>query len=173
MAYDNVVYQWEGDTSQPLDTMEWDSGEKVADGRVRLACARILFDVGDLEAFYQTIIDREELIERNSAKLASGLLGTTGGNEGGYIFGVYPLAGDNLETVPALPTYGGTLSLIFKLYADGILKFTKTIYNNRIFKLAGGYRGQKWIIRLEGNVDKVQRVDVASSVEEILRKKGA
>jgi hypothetical protein len=170
MAYDNIVYEWEGDTTQPLGTMEWDSSEKVANGKIRLSCARILFDVGDLEAFYQTILDREELIARNAAKLASGMLGTTGGNEGGYIFGVYPIAGDSLETVPALPTYGGTLSLIFKLYADGVLKFTKTIYNNRVFKLAGGYRGQKWIVRLEGNVDKVQQVDVASSVEEILRK---
>lgn len=172
MAYDNVVYQWEGDPTQAFKNMTWESPEVVFNGRIRLSCARVLFDVGDLKAFYQTVVDRRELIARNAAKLATGQLGTTGGVEGGYIFGVYPIAGDNLEEVPAEPTYGGALSLTFKLYGDGVLKFTKSLYNNRIFKLGGGNRAQKWIVRLEGNVDKVQRVDVASSVEEILKKGG-
>ena len=170
MAYNNVVYEWEGDDTQAFGTMQWESPEIVTDGRVRMSCARVLFDVGDLAAFYQTILDRKELIARNAAKLATGQLGTTGGNEGGYIFGQYPIAGDNLEAVPSAPTYGGVLSLTFKLYADGMLKFTKQLFNNRIFKLAGGYRGQRWIIRLEGNVDKIQRIDVATSVEEILKR---
>ena len=172
MAYDNIVYEWEGDTTQPFGTMYWESPEIVTDGRIRLSCARVLFDVGDLEAFYQTVLDRDELIARNAAKLASGQIGTIGGAEGGYIFGKYSIAGDGLEEVPAAPVYGGTLSLIFKLYGDGVLKFTKTLYNNRIFKLGGGYRAQKWIVSLTGNVDKIQRVDVATSVEEILRKGG-
>ena len=172
MAYDNVVYQWQGDPTQAFKNLTWESPEIVTTGRVRMSCARVLFDVGDLEFFYRTVLDREEMIARNAVKLASGQLGTTGGAEGGYIFGVYPIAGDSLEEVPAAPTYGGSLSLTFKLYGDGVLKFTKSLYTNRIFKLAGGYRAQKWIIRLEGNVDKVQRVDVATSVEEILRKGG-
>jgi hypothetical protein len=170
MAYDNYIYEWQGDDTQAYGNMVWESPEIVANGRIRMSCARVLFDVGDLEAFYQTIIDRDELIARNAAKLATGQIGTIGGSEGGYIFGQYPIAGDGLEAVPAEPTYGGDLSLTFKLYADGVLKFTKQLYNNKIFKLAGGYRGQKWIVRLEGNVAKIQRVDVATSVEEILRK---
>ena len=170
MAFNNKVYLWEGDTTQAFKSLYWESPEIVTDGRIRLSAGRILFDVGDLAAFWQTIEDRDELIRRNSIKLATGLLGTIGGNEGGYIFGDYPIAGDNLEDVPAEPTYGGTLSLVFKLYADGVLKFTKQLYTNAIFKMAGGYRGQKWIISLEGNVEKVQRVDVATSVEEILKK---
>jgi hypothetical protein len=170
MAFNNVVYEWQGDDTQAFGNMEWESPEIIANGRIRLSCARILFDVGDLQAFYDTVRARDEIIARNAAKLASGQLGTTGGNEGGYIFGQYPIAGDNLEDVPAAPTYGGDLELTFKLYGDGQLKFTKSVYTNAIFKLAGGYRAQKWIIRLEGNVDKVQRVDVASSVEEILKR---
>ena len=91
MAYDNVVYEWEGDATQPFGTMQWESPEVVADGRVRLSCARILFDVGDLQAFWETLAAREEIIARNAAKLATGQLGTTGGNEGGYLFGKYPI----------------------------------------------------------------------------------
>ena len=172
MAFDNIVYKWQGDPTQPFGTMYWESPEIVTEGRIRLSVARVLFDVGDLEAFWQSLKDRQEIIDRNAAKLASGQIGTIGGSEGGYIFGKYPIAGDGLEEVPALATYGGTLSLTFKLYGDGVLKFTKQLYTNRIFKLTGGYRAQKWIIALSGNVNKIQRVDVASSVEEILKRGG-
>ena len=165
----NRLYEWEGDDTQPFGNFYWESKEIVTPGRVRLSCARVLFTTGDLEAFYQTVLDREELIARNAAKLASGQLGTTGGKEGGYIHANYPIAGDNLEAVPAEPTYGGTLSLQFKLYGDGLLKITKQLYTSRIFKLPGGYRALKWKIVLTGNVDKVQRCDVASSVQELMR----
>jgi hypothetical protein len=129
----------------------------------------VLFINGDLGAFWQSLLDRQEIIDANAAKLASGQIGTTGGIEGGYIHGAYPIAGDNLDDVPAEPTYQGTLSIVFKLYADGVLKITKQLYTSRIFKLPGGYRAEKWKIVLTGNVDKVQRCDVASSVQEIMR----
>ena len=165
----NNIYEWEGDSTQPFSNNYWESKEVVTPGRVRMSCARVLFDTGDLEAFYQTILDREEIIDSNAAKLASGQLGTTGGIEGGYIHAAYPIAGDNLEAVPAAPVYGGDLSLEFKLYGDGDLKITKTLYTSRVFKLPGGYRALKWKIVLTGNVDKVQRCDVASSVQELMR----
>lgn len=168
----NEVYEWEGDQTQAFDNFYWESREFVTPGRIRLSCARVVFDVGDLEAYYQLVLDRQEIIDRNAAKLASGQLGTTGGIEGGYIHANYPIAGDNLEDVPAEPTYSGDLSLQFKLYADGSLIFTKQLYTNRIFKLPGGYRGLKWKIVLTGNVAKIQRCDVASSVQEIMRLQG-
>jgi hypothetical protein len=168
----NNIYMWEGDLTQPFSNCYWESREFVSPGRGRFSCARILLDTGDQDAYWQLVLDRQAIIDRNAAKLASGLLGTTGGDEGGYIFGAYPIAGDNLEDVPAEPSYGGTLTLQFKLYGDGVLKFTKQLYHNRIFKLPGGYRAQKWKVVLVGNVDKVQRVDIASSVQEIMRLQG-
>ena len=165
----NEVYQWEGDQTQAFSSFYWESAEFVTPGRVRLSCARVVFDTGDLEAYYQSVLDRQAIIDRNAAKLATGQLGTTGGAEGGYIFGVYPIAGDNLEDVPAAPVYGGSLSLQFRLYGDGVLKITKQLYTTRIFKLPGGYRALKWKIVLTGNVAKVQRLDVATSVRELMR----
>lgn len=165
----NNIYEWEGDQSQALAPFWWESREFVTPGRPRLSCARVVFTEGDLATYWALVTAREDIIERNAARLASGLLGTTGGAEGGYIHGVYPIAGDNLEEVPAAPIYGGTLSLKFYLYADGVLKLTKQLYTSRIFKLPGGYRGLKWKIVLEGNVDKVQKLDVATSVQEIMR----
>lgn len=165
----NNIYEWEGDDTQPFGNNYWRSKEVVTPGRVRLSCARVLFTPGDLEPFYQTVLDREEIIDSNAAKLATGQLGTTGGIEGGYIHANYPIAGDNLEAVPAAPVYGGDLTIEFRLYADGVLKFTKTLYTSRVFKLPGGYRGTKWMIVLTGNVEKVQRCDVASSVQELMK----
>jgi len=107
MAYNNKVYKFQGDPTQAFANMYWESPEVVTDGRIRLSVARVLFNVGDLAAFWTTIEDRQDIIRRNSAKLATGQLGTVGGVEGGYIFGVYPIAGDALEAVPALPAYGG------------------------------------------------------------------
>lgn len=165
----NNVYEWEGDLTQALGNFYWESREFVTPGRPRLSCARVVFTEGDLAAYWQGVLDREEIIDRNAQKLATGLLGTTGGAEGGYIHAAYPIAGDNLEAVPTAPVYGGILSLKFYLYADGVLKMTKQLYTSRIFKLKDGYRGQKWKIILEGNVDKVQKLDVATSVQEIMR----
>lgn len=165
----NNIYEWEGDQTQALSNFYWDSREFVTPGRPRLSCGRVVFTEGDLVTYYDAVRAREDIIERNAARLASGLLGTTGGAEGGYIHGAYPIAGDNLEEVPAAPTYGGTLSLIFYLYADGVLKMTKQLYKTGIFKLPGGYRALKWKIVLEGNVAKVQKLDVASSVQELMR----
>jgi hypothetical protein len=165
----NNIYEWEGDDTQALSNFYWESKEIVTPGRVRMSCARIIFVPADLEPFYQTILDREEIIDANAAKLATGQIGTTGGIEGGYIHAAYPIAGDNLDAVPAEPVYGGDLSLEFKLYGDGFLKITKTLYTSRVFKLPGGYRALKWKIVLTGNVDKVQRCDVASSVQELMR----
>lgn len=165
----NNVYQWEGDLTQALSNFYWESREFVTPGRPRLSCARVVFTEGDLATYWQSVVDRQAIIDRNAQKLATGLLGTTGADEGGYIHAAYPIAGDNLEAVPAAPVYGGTLSLIFYLYADGVLKMTKQLYTSRIFKLSSGYRGQKWKVILEGNVDKVQRLDVATSVNEIMR----
>lgn len=165
----NNIYEWEGSDTQPFGNNHWASKEIVTPGRVRMSCARVLFDVGDLEPFWQSVLDREEIIDSNAAKLATGQLGTTGGIEGGYIHGAYPIAGDNLDAVPAAPIYGGDLTIQFKLYADGVLKITKQLYTSRVFKLPGGYRGTKWKIVLTGNVDKVQRCDVATSVQELMK----
>lgn len=169
MAVTNEIYEWEGDQTQGFGDFYWESREFVTPGRIRLSCARVVFDVGDLAAFYQTLVDRQEIIDRNAAKIASGQLGTTGGIEGGYIHAQYPIAGDNLEAVPAEPTYSGDLSLQFLLYADGSLILTKQLYTTKVFKLPGGYRALKWKVVLTGNVAKIQRCDVATSVQEIMQ----
>lgn len=57
--------------------------------------------------------------------------------------------------------------ITFKLYVDGVLKFTKLVSDEKPFRLPSGFRGMKWEVQLEGNIP-VRRVQMATSVRELL-----
>jgi len=61
--------------------------------------------------------------------------------------------------------FDGDTGLEFKIYADGELKFSKTIVNSDPFRLPGGFRSKVWEIELVGN-DSVHSVILANSIEE-------
>ena len=79
----------------------------------------------------------------------------------------YPIAGDNLEDVPVEPEYNGELELTFRLYTDDVLRHTKQLYTTQIFKLPGGYRGRRHYFEIEGNVERIKRIDLATSIWEL------
>jgi hypothetical protein len=54
----------------------------------------------------------------------------------------------------------------FKTYADGILKLTKSVTNERPFKLPSGFKSKEWEIELSGT-NPVNSVYMASSVYEL------
>ena len=56
--------------------------------------------------------------------------------------------------------------LRFKLYADGVLKETRNITDEQIFRLQPGYQAREWEIQLEGRTI-VESVTIATSIEEI------
>jgi len=172
MGFANAIWQWEGDETQALGNMFWKSKEFLYPKKLRFAAARIIFITGDLDEYAQAIEDREAIIKRNLDKLATGQLGTIGGNEGGYLHALYPIAGDNLEEVPAEPVYAGELEIIFKLYTNDVLRHTKQLYTTEIFKLPGGYRGRRHYFTIEGNVERVKRIDLATSIWELKHDQG-
>ena len=53
-----------------------------------------------------------------------------------------------------------------KVYADGQLKTTKTVLDNNVFRLKGGFRAMDWEMELVGN-SKITQATIASSVEEV------
>ena len=120
-----------------------------------------------MSEFWAEIEARQAIIDRNADKLATGQLGTIGGEEGGYIHAQYPIAGDNLEDVPVEPEYNGELELTFRLYTDDVLRHTKQLYTTQIFKLPGGYRGRRHYFEIEGNVERIKRIDLATSIWEL------
>jgi hypothetical protein len=172
MGYANYIWQWEGDETQAFGNMFWKSKEYLYTKKLRYAAARIIFNPGDLEDYQALLDERAAIISRNLAKLSAGQIGTIGGSEGGFIFGAYPIAGDNLEEVPIEPTYAGDLGLTFRLYTDDLLRHTKQLYTTEIFKLPGGYRGRRHYFTLEGNISRIKRIDLATSIWELKRDPG-
>jgi hypothetical protein len=165
MAYINEIYEWEGDTTQAKGDVTWHTRDELEDGRVVFTVARIYFDDSDFEA-YQALLDlRADIIARNIDKISTGAV--DGGGEG-YEWDGFPFGGDYLEEVPASPVYSGDKSLTLKTYADGTLKSTSTIYNQKPFKITSGYRGKRWSWRIDGNVDILRQLDVASTARELL-----
>lgn len=172
MGFVNNIFEWEGDDTQAFGNYLWKSREFLYAKKIRFAACRIIFIPGDLADYWAEVEARNAIISRNADLLATGLLGTTGGQEGGYIHAQYPIAGDNLEPVPAEPTYAGELELTFRLYTDDVLRHTKQLYTTQIFKLPGGYRGRRHYFELEGNVDRIKRIDLATSIWELKNDQG-
>jgi len=172
MGFINNIFEWEGDQTQAFGNLLWRSKEYLYPKKIRFAACRIIFNTGDLEAYWALVEERQAIIDRNADKLATGQLGTIGGLEGGYIHAQYPIAGDNLEDVPAEPVYAGDLELTFRLYTDDVLRHTKQLYNTQIFKLPSGYRGRRHYFELEGNVERIKRIDLATSVWELKNDQG-
>jgi len=160
----NYVYEFEGDSSQPFGTdLTYKSYKIILPKKITFNCGRIIFTPGELTAYNDLVKVRDETIKRNKSKIAEGGLVEVGG---GTSYAEFPIAGDGLETVPAEPTYSGDDSLTFNLYADGTLKFTKTMYNTDVFKITGGYKSRIWEYEVIGNV-YLQSVALATSVREL------
>jgi hypothetical protein len=56
----------------------------------------------------------------------------------------------------------------FKVYADGVLRFTKTVADSRPFRLPSGFKARTWQVYLSSK-DKVTSYQVATSTDELLR----
>jgi hypothetical protein len=72
--------------------------------------------------------------------------------------------GDNLYSLTSL---GVTSYVIFKVWVDSTLKFTKQISDSTMFKLPRGFRNKKWEFGIEGMIP-VKRMTIATSTEEIV-----
>jgi len=163
MTDTSYILQFAADDSSPMGSGLWRSKIFRAPRKICPSVCRISFAEGDL-ADHQALIDaRKEAIKRNQAKIAAGLATEPGG---GWTFAELCIGGDVLETVPDEPTYTGSLSLTFRLYGDGTLRHTETVYDG-LFRLTGRYRATEFYYEIEGNVDSVSMVEIATSMKEL------
>jgi hypothetical protein len=135
---------------------------------VRYIFARVEFIEGDLSA-YQALLDaRDAAIQRNKAKIAEMQIDESDGSiAGGWGFGFYALAQDALEAVPPMPSYTGDQSIIFNVYVDGILQLSRQLYKSTFMRLDGVGRGLDWQVGVLHNVEKVKRIELATSMREM------
>jgi hypothetical protein len=73
--------------------------------------------------------------------------------------------GDDLFNIASL---GLQAYIEFKVYVNGILKWTKQVTSNDMFKLPRGFKDKKWEFEMVGMIP-VKRLTIATSTEEIAR----
>lgn len=168
MGNANLVYEWEGDSTQALDSYTYKTRRFLVPKRMRFSFARILFELGDFEAYWALVQERDDVIARNLAKIAEGSIDGAGGRVGGgFWFAEAAISSSMLETVPDLPVYAGDKTLQLKTYVSGVLESTKEIYSDRPFRLGVELRSTDWEFEIIGNADKIHQLDIATSVREI------
>lgn len=153
-----LICRWAASDTETL-YYNWKSGLLLSPAEVNFGAARVMVDEDYAAAAVAAAEESATVIEYNVAVFAAGI----DGGLGGAGLGVYGLAGDALRSAESV-SIGNTST--FKLYSDGILKFSKDIVNSKPFRLPGGFRGRKFEIALEGYLP-VQRVDVASGMDEL------
>lgn len=167
------IYRWEGDKTQPLDQgFTWKGKKIVMPSRTAFGAARVIAEVGDRQAYYDSIVARDEAIRRNAARISNRTLGGAIG-EDVVASTLISVNGDLLEDVPTVEAYSGNFALTFNWYVDGTLRFTKDVYASDVpFRVSArdddgkALRGRSFEIEITGNVEVI-RIDVASAMEEL------
>jgi hypothetical protein len=167
-VYASEVYQWEGDSSQAFSNFIWKTKQYNFQTRLRFNYARIYFTEGDFDTFNALLDAYNNVIARNLDRLSSENIIHAQGPWQGYEIGTLPLAGTYLEDVPTEPVYSGDKMLSLKAYCNNVLVSERLVYNERPFRLGQDIRqGREWEFILEGNVDRLQQIDLASSMDEL------
>jgi len=179
---DATLYIGRWDTNESLLTnYSYKSPLLITEKPVNMKVAQVILDSEAYAELLETISDNSALEDLNQAewdKLAAGNNWGAGDLEGPInsmtILGgtdAQPLLLNghhevNGDTLYSLSSAGIQSYVEFRLYADGVLKFTKQVTTSTMFKLPRGYRNKKWHFELNG-VIPVKRVTVATSTEEI------
>ena len=179
MADSNHIFKFEGDATQPLPVFTYRYRREILTKRVRPAYARVIFKMGDLEDYWRWVELRRKAITSNRMILSEyGISGAGGRIGGGFWFSVVPIAGAQLVTeitiddvtysIETVPVYAGVLALTLNIYKDGVLNKAISVLNDQPFRTGVDTSGKDWQFELVGNVETVKRLDIASSVDELM-----
>jgi len=113
--------------------------------------------------FYNNLIDElgGSLDALNAAEWA---LGVPDACVNDFMANAQDVNGDNLYDLNSL---GIQDYVIFNLYADSVLKFTKEVTTNKMFKLPRGFKAKEWEVEVMGMIP-VTRIVVATSSKELV-----
>jgi hypothetical protein len=104
--------------------------------------------------------NRDAIIAANELILAADDSGTINGSA----FNEIEINGDILQTVP--PALDDIVGMVFKLYADGVLVVSRTVTDDKPFRLPSGYLARYVEIELQGQIE-AQEVRMATSIMEL------
>lgn len=167
LLQNNVIKQWNGD---PFDVLNftWRSGRYIMPRPVN-------FGVAQVDADYASIsnaTNQNNLLARqktdNQAVAAANLNIRGGWNSwqfnGANAFG----EGVTFDGSMMHDLFNNPVAqfVTFKLYVEGVLKFTKAISTRSPFRLPSGYKSDDYTVEIDGSVD-VRYVKIAETFEEL------
>ena len=82
------------------------------------------------------------------------------GSINAYSVGALSINGSKIQPLPSV----NWDSLTFQVFADGVLKLSKTLTSNKAFLLPGGYKSDAFAFRVAGNIT-VKSIVVADSMK--------
>jgi len=167
MGYQTEIYEWEGDPTQAFANLVWKSRQYNHQVRLRYGYGRIYFTEGDFDEYVALVNEYNDIIKRNLDLLGYGKIIHDSGPWVGFQLGTLPVTGTYLEDVPQVPSYAGDKELTLRVYRNGALIFTKSIYSEKPFRIEPNKRGRMWEFEIEGNVERIEAADFASSMDEL------
>lgn len=145
-VFGNRIYEVEGQIGEKIN-YSWKSKRFTLPKPINLGAARV-----DAK-FTQTLEETQALqaqidaiVVLNQAIIDGGL---TNDGMADTFLGEYEIGGDAMQELPSLQIN----SLQFQFYADGDLKLTKQLNDNRAFSLPDGYKADNCEFTLSGNVE--------------------
>lgn len=168
MGYYNLAMQWEGDTTQPFTSnLVWKSKRHTFIKRASFNCFLVIANTGDRQDWYEDLLEYRAILKRNASLISNGC-------EGGMIGEMIPgsemsINGDNLSDAD-LSAYSGDFELTVTFIVNGTTLCTLDVYASDVpMRLPGGVRGRSFEYQIEGNVDRIRRFEMASSMEELMQ----
>ena len=158
----NSIEEWEGSITRK--TYRWKS-KVFAHRPTCQQAAKVVarysetLDAADVAA-YQALHDAQ--VAANAAIIAAGL---GRGAVNGSAVNVYAVNGNDMVEPVEVPTAEPS-SIEFKLYADGVLRYTKVVADSKPFRLPGGYTGKETEVELSG-VAPVLEIVLAENISEL------
>lgn len=164
---DGGIYQWDADTARVL-TYEWRSKEFVMPRPTNMGAAHVLADFDVAQENIDAVAAANVSIEAANAAIIAAIPvgaeeeGTLYGGLGELALGELTFGDDILEDM----LVAASQELQFTLFADGVLRFSKNLSEDRAFRLPDGYRARTYEVRVTGTVD-VQQIAVAETMREL------
>jgi hypothetical protein len=152
------VKQWGSDTYNFL-SYTWKSKRYLLSSKKNFAAARVYIDSDYYAEVVALVAQNSYLVSQNATLFADDL----GGAINDTTINVYSVNGDVLLDLAQLSI---SPTVVFKLYADNVLKFTKLLTNLKPFKLPRGFKARRLEVEVAGYIP-VTKINIASSMREI------
>ena len=142
---DDDIFEWDANEGVPLSA-DWFSREFVFPAPINLGAAKIDADFSQTPAQIAAAQSASAAAQAANQALITAL--TTGGSLNGYSVGMLLVNGSLIKPLPSVVWD----SLLFSLYIDGALKFSKSLSDAKAFRLPAGYKADNAAFRTSGNV---------------------